>query len=70
MARRLRRRFFQDNCAQLPSPEHNPVLQLCAVCKIIIGDPANKTVDVDLADILAYAERCQVCSLLMRSLID
>lgn len=62
--------FASTYCAERPSSIPTSAHPVCSICRHIVGDLADRTIEVDLASFLRSAEQCRIFSLLVRSFLD
>ncbi|UPX11427.1 uncharacterized protein EKO05_0002033 [Ascochyta rabiei] len=63
--------FAQTYCTESPSTARGSEVQMCTCCKRFLSEKLiDRSVDVEIASLLASAESCQVCNLLIRVSLD
>jgi hypothetical protein len=63
--------FANRFCADSPSPLQAVATRPCSCCKNILAENhLDKAFGLKLADILASAEQCGICNLLVRAFLD
>ena len=63
--------FAKTYCTESPSTARDSELQMCTCCKGILSEKLiDKLVTVEIASLVASAESCQVCNLLIRVFLD
>lgn len=63
--------FAKTYCTESPSIARGSEVQMCICCKGILSEKLiDRSVIVEIASVVASAESCQVCNLLIRVFLD